>query len=84
MTPTLEEVKKVAIECKAYEGSLAMGWYMSDKQLQAFAQHYKEEGRKEGANEILAREFGDFDAFDAHIRNNTGERNDNQRRSDES
>lgn len=49
MNPTLEEVKKVAIECgsSAYAHPFTTSHYFSDAALQAFAQHYKEEGRKE-------------------------------------
>lgn len=63
MTPTLEEVKKVAEDCGAgfIDGYLAFEYI----ELQAFAQHFKEEGRKE------QREIDRTPS--QPVRNNTGE-----------
>jgi len=57
MNPTLEEVKKVANECGAHKRIIDIDAGTSviaftPEQLQAFAQHYKEEGRKEQQSEI--------------------------------
>lgn len=72
MKPTIEEVKKVAIECGMNDSVPLL--YLAE--LQAFARHYKEEGRKEQCEldhvtylEILKIALRDMKA----IRDNTGE-----------
>lgn len=76
MKPTIEEVKKVAIECGMNDSVPLL--YLAE--LQSFAQHYKEEGRKEQQatdgilwNNLVITITNMMAANKPTIRNNTGE-----------
>lgn len=66
MTPTIEEVKRVAEELNFTVWS-STTLICTNEELQAFAQHWIEVGRKE------QREIDRIPSCDGSIRNNTGE-----------
>lgn len=79
MTPTIEEVKNVAVMCGFGSSDPKYDHIPSYEELQAFAQHYKKEGRDE-QREIdidTCKEFYSVDGTAQKcaeaIRNNTGE-----------
>lgn len=78
MTPTIEEVKKVAIECGLYAYNYQDEIFVQNLyELQAFAQHYIEVGRKvqrDSDEKVCMQMDGMHDALYAEaICNNTGE-----------